>query len=82
MIQAAEVKRVPQDQNDVGPIQAEESFISYPVLDNYGHGTHIAGIILEIAPQADIYVAKVAHEKVVNDIDHFVKVHRPHKTNI
>ncbi|CAM1510953.1 Fc.00g084660.m01.CDS01 [Cosmosporella sp. VM-42] len=28
--------------------------------DNCGHGTHVAGLLLRIAPDADIYVAKVA----------------------
>ena len=28
--------------------------------DWYGHGTHAAGLLLDIAPQADIYIARIA----------------------
>ena len=29
--------------------------------DSFGHGTHVAALLLEVAPDAQIYVAKVAN---------------------
>ena len=31
-----------------------------PASDESGHGTHITGILLDLAPDADIYVAQIA----------------------
>lgn len=31
------------------------------VEDAFGHGTHVAGIILQLAPDAELYVARVFH---------------------
>jgi hypothetical protein len=35
--------------------------------DIYGHGTHITRLLLEAAPEAKIYVAKICHKKTIND---------------
>lgn len=32
------------------------------IVDEEGHGTHIAGLVLEYAPDAHLYVANVANE--------------------
>jgi len=31
--------------------------------DSYGHGTHVARILLEVAPFADIFIAKISENK-------------------
>jgi hypothetical protein len=35
--------------------------------DTYGHGTHVIRFLLETAPAADIFVAKICKGKVIND---------------
>jgi len=35
--------------------------------DIYGHGTHVTRFLLETAPAADICIAKICKEKVIND---------------
>jgi subtilisin family serine protease len=30
--------------------------------DSFGHGTHIAGLLLELAPDAELYIAKIAED--------------------
>lgn len=34
--------------------------------DEFGHGTHTAGILLDLAPDADIYVAQIATKEPVS----------------
>lgn len=33
--------------------------------DNDGHGTHIVGLVLQLAPHAEIYVAKISETRQV-----------------
>jgi subtilisin family serine protease len=35
--------------------------------DTYGHGTHVARLLLATAPAADIYIGKICNGKVMND---------------
>jgi hypothetical protein len=35
--------------------------------DTYGHGTHITKLLLDAAPAAEVYVAKICHKKTIND---------------
>jgi hypothetical protein len=37
--------------------------------DCYGHGTHVARLLLELAPQAELYIAKVSNGKSINPPD-------------
>ena len=34
--------------------------------DHNGHGTHIAGLLLDYAPDAELYIAKIAENKPSN----------------
>lgn len=42
--------------------------------DKCGHGTNVAGLILRIYPQADLYIAKIAQGLEENSVEHIVKV--------
>lgn len=36
------------------------------MLDEIGHGTHALGILLKVAPSADIYVARIARRETLD----------------
>jgi hypothetical protein len=38
-------------------------FVGDSVEDSQGHGTNVAAIISKIAPEADLYIAKVSQGK-------------------
>lgn len=42
--------------------------------DSSGHGTHIAGIILDLAPNVDIYIAKVTKFRELENISQILEV--------
>ncbi|VUC32730.1 unnamed protein product [Clonostachys rosea] len=53
-------------------IKAVRNFVGEPgeendVTDEFGHGTHIAGLIMSIAPRAELYVAKVSTGKELSE---------------
>jgi subtilisin family serine protease len=56
------------------PIQSIYNFIGGEDKDSYGHGTHVAGLLMKVAPQADLYVAKIAHGSLVENADHISNV--------
>jgi hypothetical protein len=33
--------------------------------DSFGHGTHVANLLLDVAPDAELYVAKVTEERII-----------------
>lgn len=35
--------------------------------DTYGHGTHVTRLLLQIAPAAEIYIAKICTGKLINE---------------
>lgn len=41
--------------------------------DLVGHGTHVAGLLLKVAPNADIYVAKVSDKDELHNPDDIAK---------
>jgi hypothetical protein len=45
------------------PIRETKHFVGDSVDDEQGHGTNVAAIISKIAPEADLYIAKVSHGK-------------------
>ena len=52
-----------------GPrIKEKRGFVISPEIysDNNGHGTHVARLLLKVAPSAEIFVAKITNDK---DID-------------
>ncbi|KAJ6437371.1 thioredoxin [Purpureocillium lavendulum] len=52
------------------PIKAIETFLGRSAMDNNGHGTMIAGILTEVVPEADLYIAKIADGMHVGDLCH------------
>ncbi|KAF2466865.1 subtilisin-like protein, partial [Lindgomyces ingoldianus] len=41
--------------------------------DQCGHGTHVAGLVLKVAPDADVYIAKVTNGTSLQDVDHIAE---------
>lgn len=60
------IKSLRRNQDRSNPIQAVKSFTKDHQrkggLDTCGHGTHVAWLLLKNAPDANIYVAKVAED--------------------
>jgi subtilisin family serine protease len=48
-------------------IKAAKSFVNTnsSTEDTFGHGTHVAKLLLDVAPEAELYVAKVAEEGIL-----------------
>ncbi|EXU96516.1 peptidase S8 family protein [Metarhizium robertsii] len=53
------------------PVKATRSFIGPPddTNDVCSHGTHIAEILLRLAPEADLYIAKISNYLHVDKVD-------------
>ena len=47
----------------------------YDVQDEIGHGTHALGLLLKVAPRAEIYVARIARQETLdsNTYDNIAK---------
>jgi Subtilase family len=45
-----------------------------PDADTHGHGTHVASVLMRTAPDAVVYVARVADQQGRVDYDHVVEV--------
>lgn len=47
---------------DGGPVKERVSFLKNKgdVTDNIGHGTHVAWLVMKVAPEADIYTIKIS----------------------
>ncbi|KAH7324147.1 peptidase S8/S53 domain-containing protein [Stachybotrys elegans] len=63
---AQQIQEIPQRDR----IKAWKSFTGGPeddVTDSDGHGTHIAGLILTIAPRAELYIARVSTQSHTRD---------------
>jgi hypothetical protein len=60
------------------PIIALRSFIEpeaeHGYKDTCGHGTHVMEILLKLAPEADFYIAKIAHGLETDEVDHIAEV--------
>ncbi|RYC64796.1 hypothetical protein CHU98_g1421 [Xylaria longipes] len=57
-----EIKNTHKEQKSPGADRnlSIKSFTEDDGLDNFGHGTHVAGLVLQTAPDADLYIAKGA----------------------
>lgn len=42
-------------------IKAKQSFVEGPSIDQCGHGTRVAELLLKVAPYADLYVGKISN---------------------
>lgn len=56
-----------------GRIKARRDFMDSTddCKDYYGHGTHVARLLLTLAPQAELYIAKVSNGKSISPPDLF-----------
>jgi subtilisin family serine protease len=62
---------VRDDHGQIDPrIKAAQSFVHgtepQAIRDEIGHGTHALGLLLKVAPCADIYIGKIAHRATLN----------------
>ncbi|KAI0186317.1 peptidase S8/S53 domain-containing protein [Xylaria flabelliformis] len=55
------------------PIKGIKSFIGDDGIDEFGHGTHVAGLVLQTAPDVDLYIAKVSCGKMFKDTEAIVQ---------
>lgn len=71
--------REKEDPNTNGdPVKAIKSFVQgRTATDVNGHGTHIADILLRIAPRADLFIAKISHGLSVETTDQIADVNSP-----
>jgi hypothetical protein len=44
------------------------------ITDEFGHGTHTTALLCSIAPEADIYIARVAKGKTLHKPEYIAKV--------
>ncbi|KAK4210468.1 peptidase S8/S53 domain-containing protein [Rhypophila decipiens] len=60
----------PQFLANVGRIKGRKTWVPMKsetdVSDSFGHGTHVIGLLLDIAPDSDIYIAQVTEDKSVS----------------
>jgi len=50
---------------DAKRILEQKSFIGGTCEDTYGHGTHVARFFLQVAPKAQVYIAKISEAKEI-----------------
>ncbi|KAI1752133.1 hypothetical protein F4782DRAFT_530745 [Xylaria castorea] len=58
---------------DRDPIKGIKSFVGDDGVDEFGHGTHVAGLVLQTAPDADLYIAKISCGKRFEDTEAVVQ---------
>jgi len=56
------------------PIKAIKTFLGESSIDNNGHGTQITGILTQVVPEADLYIAKISDQMYVEDVCHIPDV--------
>jgi hypothetical protein len=73
-----------EDQQQANPrIKEARSFVhgteSHDIRDEIGHGTHALGLLLKVAPCAEIYVARIARRETLdpNTYDDIAKARLP-----
>ncbi|KAM5385425.1 hypothetical protein ACJZ2D_001066 [Fusarium nematophilum] len=60
---------------DLNPIKGHEHYVGPDIKkpDTCGHGTHLACLLLQYAPDADLYIAKVTSDLRFNDMNPVAK---------
>jgi subtilisin family serine protease len=61
-------------------IKVRKSFVvdDESTEDESGHGTHVAGLLLTVAPDAQLYVAKIANTEEIQSNHKIVQVRSSH----
>ena len=42
--------------------------------DSGGHGTHVTALLLDVAPNAEIFMARIAQNSIISNVDHIADV--------
>jgi len=59
-------------------IKDKMSWVQGPADDDRsGHGTHIAGIILDLTSNVDLYIGRITEKRNISDISHIPEVSNP-----
>jgi subtilisin family serine protease len=57
-------------------IVEKKSWVTGPAhVDNSGHGTHIAGIVLDLTRNVDLYIARITNKRHLKDMDAISEVY-------
>jgi subtilisin family serine protease len=64
-------------------IKEARNFVDHhsSMADTHGHGTHVAALLLKVAPYAQIYVAKVATAENIPKDHRIAEVHNSYQVN-
>lgn len=56
------------------PFKGYKSYVGKLETDTFGHGTNVAASLLRIAPEADLYIAKISQNQEQASTDQIVEV--------
>ncbi|RFN45344.1 extracellular serine protease [Fusarium flagelliforme] len=49
------------------------TFMDCDSHDTFGHGTAVAGLIVKLAPHADLFIAKICRDRIITGVDQYVE---------
>lgn len=55
------------------PIKEAQSFVGGTANDTFGHGSNVAALILRMAPEADLYIAKISESRQIDHTSQIVE---------